>query len=344
MTGRAWPVCGHQRAVSLLSGEIRDRRVRHAYLITGPGSIGKRALALSFATALVCPHSVRSGEPCGECDACRRAGRGTHPDIQIYSLETQRELAKERTSGDRLTVDTVREISSVSSYRAYSGDFRVIILDDAETLTEIAQEALLKTLEEPPPQLVLILLADRAESLLPTIRSRCEEIALSPVTAKEIAAFLVSQGSDQEVADRLSELSQGMPGWAMRALAEPELLDEREQSLQRASEWVNGSPFQRIVRAFDLAGEFTKARDPVYQELDAAAQYWRRVMMNAAGSAPAGTSTDDLNHSAGATLADSYRALVSVTECVSDLQKNVRPRLALEAMVMQWPVSSREME
>ena len=110
--------------------------------------------------------------------------------------------------------------------------------------------------------------------------------------------------------------------------------------LQRTLDWVGATPFQRVVRAFDLASEFTKSRATVFEELDAVGDYWRTVMMNKAGAVRDEESARTLPMQS--TLAESLRALVSVTECVSDLHKNVRPRLALEAMVMKWPINTRE--
>jgi DNA polymerase-3 subunit delta' len=332
MIGRSWPICGHQRVTALLSGEIRDRRVRHAYLISGPPMIGKTTLANAFAAALICGESEADGVACGECDDCRRAARGTHPDIQRFSLETQRQQSKDRASSDSLTVDTVREIASVSALRAYSSRFRVIILEDADALTDVAQEALLKTLEEPPPQLVLLLLASRADSLLPTIRSRCELIALSPVAAGVLAECLTGAGLSGDDAAKLAEISLGRPGWAFRAIEDNTLIQERVDAHERIGEWVEATPFDRIVRAFELANDFSRSRESVFAELGSAAEYWRTVMMNAANAAGGGAST--------ATLGESYRALLSVAQCVNDLERNVRPRLALEAMVMKWPATS----
>ncbi|MGD9711788.1 MAG: ATP-binding protein [Thermomicrobiales bacterium] len=344
MSAHAWPVCGHTRAISLLSGEIRDRSVRHAYVITGQNSVGKRTLASCFASSLVCPGAADAGIACGECDDCRRADRGIHPDIQHFSLESQGLQAKERTSSDHLTIDTVREVASVSAYRAYSSNYRVIILDDAQSLTQIAQEALLKTLEEPPPQLVLVLLADQAESLLPTIRSRCEHIALAPVPVAEIAGCLLDAGHSPETAQQLAVLSRGLPGWAFRAANEPELRDEREQTQHRVHAWVAADPFARVVRAFELAGDFAKSREAVFAELDAVAHYWRAVMMNAAGASAESETSVRMPNGTSGVLESSLRALIAVIECVSDLNRNVRPRLALEAMVMQWPPSSQGTE
>ncbi len=341
MSGHGWPVCGHDQAVSLLSAEIRSGRVRHAYLFTGPRSIGKTALARAFSSALVCETSRETARACGECGECHRAAREMHPDILTFSLQSQREQGRERGSTDRLTIDTVREIAAASAFRAYSAGYRIIILQDAGSLTDTAQEALLKTLEEPPGQLVLMLLAERAEALLPTIRSRCELVNLNPVPDLAIANCLEQSGMNHEDAERLSKLANGLPGWAFRAVDNPDLLSERVDAIERARVWANAVPFQRIVRAFELATAFSSSRESVYSELDAAGRYWRQVMMNAAGVRDG---VDQFEPSAETSLADSYRALVSVTECLNDLERNVRPRLALEAMVMQWPMISREPE
>ncbi len=331
-----WNVCGHRQAVSRLSGELRANTIRHAYLFSGPAGLGKMALAQSFCKAIVCMSGRATGHACGECDECRRAEKLIHPDVTVFSLQTQSEQST-KGSGERISIDTVRELSAVAAYRPYSALNRVIILDDAETLTEIAQEALLKTLEDPPPHVVIVLIATRSEPLRPTIRSRCEAIELGLVDSATIADCLKARGMADPEASHLASLAEGRPGWALAARDDESIVTERKAALARALEWIEMSPFQRVCRAFELASEFSRGRSNVFAELETVELVWRRVMMRASGALLG----DGVSKPPDLTLVESVNAVESVSRCMSDLDFNVRPRLALQSMVMEWPEVSR---
>lgn len=251
-------------------------------------------------------------------------------------MQTQSDPSN-KGSGERISIDTVREMSAAAAYRPYSALNRVIILDDAETLTEIAQEALLKTLEEPPPHVVIMVIATRAESLRPTIRSRCEEIELGLVDSSTIADCLMSRGAADPEARNLASLAEGRPGWAFAAQVDAAVVITRKAALARALEWIEMSPFQRVCRAFELATEFTRKRSTVFAELETVELVWRSVMMRVSGARLGA----DVAASSDLTLRESVNAVESVTRCMVDLDYNVRPRLALQSMVMEWPEVSR---
>jgi DNA polymerase-3 subunit delta' len=345
MDGQFWPVCGHGRILALLSHELASGSLRHAYLLSGPRHSGKSTIASAFAQAIVCTQQTGGGPGCGRCDGCRRAAKGIHPDIQTFSLETQRQRASERSgaaSGDRLSIDTVREIIGAAAYRPFTAQRRVIIVDDVETMTGTAQEALLKTIEEPPLHLVLMLLSESADILKQTIRSRCELLSLLPVPAETIAICLRDRGTEKGAALELSAQAAGLPGRAIGMALDPRELEILKDSHTRATEWIAASPFQRVCRSLELAKDFGKTREQVFSELETVSELWRRVMMNSAGMAiPAPTlpnEADNLQPARQIELKESLRALESVMTCMSDLESNVRPRLALEAMVLQWPM------
>jgi len=346
MASQLWPVCGHDRVIALLAHELASNSLRHAYLISGPPHSGKSTIASAFAQSIICSSRGEPGAACGECDNCRRVAKGIHPDLQLFSLESQRQNAKDRTAGDRLSVETVREICVSAVYRPFSAERRVIIIDDAGSMTGIAQEAMLKTLEEPPTFLVLILLTESADALKPTVRSRCEQLNLLPVSPDIISRCLEDRGAETSTAQLIARQASGLPGWAIATALDPGILKTQQESTGRAAVWVNGSPFQRIARSFELANDFGKQRDRVFSELEAVSMLWRGVMMNSAGAHSPAAETlaaDQVDQLAGAfELAESLRAVESVAACMRDLDSNVRPRLALEAMVMQWPTNSLE--
>ena len=337
-----WPVWGHAHAVSTLSRAFASSRVRHAYLIDGPEGVGKRALALAFAQALCCLTPPRPATPCCECRSCRKIARGVHPDVQTFGIESQTAGAtKASGKNTTLTIETIREMTSTAVLRPVESDWRVLIVDDAELMQEAAQEALLKTLEEPPVFAVILLLASDADLLLPTVRSRCQQIDLALLPRTTIEHALIGRGVEPSKAAHLASASGGAPGWAIRAQDQPKLLSDRAETLARTISWIQGAPFDRVVTAFKLGDSFTKRRPAVYQELEVALGVWRDALLikaelHAAMTFPS-LQPEFTRVVEPWPLATVHAALRSVRQCIADLEANVRPRLALEHMVLQWP-------
>lgn len=341
MTGSAWPgLCGHEQAARQLRYAVELGRIRHSYLFIGPEGVGKTALSTAFAQALLCQEPVEQGVPCGSCRACRKIARGVHPDVETWSLES---LANQRSGkpATNLGIDVVRSLAGSISVRPMEADWRISIIDDAESMFGVAQEALLKTLEDPPSFSIIILLSDDGEQLLPTIRSRCETVALRPVDSTVIAAWLKASGTPAEVAEAAAALSGGLPGWAQRATIDTSLLDQRRSQVERAIEWIAAQPFERIVRAFRMSEELSRDRRGVIDDLDMVATVWRDALVTKSGRPALARFRDHTERILDVMqywhLEDMFRALRSVQECIADIEANVRPRLALESMVVQWP-------
>jgi DNA polymerase-3 subunit delta' len=337
-----WPIWGHVAQTTQLAQAVEFGRVRHAYLFAGPDGVGKTEVARDFAQALNCLAPPSPGVPCGTCLACQKITRGTHPDVQTFSLASQ-ELMAERKSGKNttLTIETVRDLCAATVLRPMEGRWRVILVEDAEALQEVAQEALLKTLEEPPQFMVLILLADDAEILLPTIRSRCQIVELRPVSASVIIDGLIESGVSAAEADRIAALSAGRPGWARRAAEDPKLVTTKSDSINRALSWIETNGYQRLVTAVRLGDTFSKKRHEIFKDLDTLLGVWRDVLLLATSVPNYLTNRGfeerirDLARSW--TVGEIHTAVCAVQTCISDLDANVRPRLAMEAMVLQWP-------
>ncbi|MGB3330910.1 MAG: DNA polymerase III subunit [Thermomicrobiales bacterium] len=325
-----WRVWGHERAVADLQ-RAAAHGPRHAYILTGPDAIGKRTLASEFARALVCEQPLRPGVPCGMCSRCRRVLRGVHPDVSITDLSTQAaaDKASSTSRNTSLNIGTVRAISANVALRPVEADLRVVIVDDVETMQETAQEAFLKTLEEPPAYTVILLLTSDVELLLPTILSRCVTVTLQVVPVSTIADALAAAGVDRHRATAIAELSDGRIGWAFAAAGDGALVEEQETRHRAAREWLHATDYDRLVRATTLADRFSKDRESVFAELLAVQLAWRQTMVDAVHAA----------RSDGQQAApQAATAVRSVERCILDLETNVRPRLAMQSMVLQWPV------
>ena len=173
MAGMGWILYGHEWAADMLQKHISNGKLRHAYLFSGPEGVGRRTTALRFAQAVNCTQAPSAGETCGTCQTCKQIERMQHADLLIIQAE----------DGSALKVDQVRELQHFVSLAPYSSRYRVVLLRNFQQATASAQNALLKTLEEPNPKVLMLVTANDPENLLPTITSRCELMRLRPMRA-----------------------------------------------------------------------------------------------------------------------------------------------------------------
>jgi len=204
---------GHPAAVAAVHAMLTSR-VPHAILISGPGSVGKVALALDLAAGLLCTGASGGDRPCRTCRTCRMVEHGNHPDLHWLGPEGAGNEV--RIGGEQGRARGVRDLVTELSLLPVEGGWRVAIVRDVHRAGEDAQSALLKTLEEPLRDTTVILCADDEEVLLPTIRSRCARIRLGMVGVRDVERLLVERGlSDAPTAARLARLTGGRAGLAV---------------------------------------------------------------------------------------------------------------------------------
>ncbi|MBF0186909.1 MAG: DNA polymerase III subunit delta' [Magnetococcales bacterium] len=186
-------IIGHDSTVSTLQRSIKSGgRFSHAMLFNGPPSVGKRTTALAFLQALHCRSRGDDGnrlQSCGECPACQRFQQRTHPDFTYLTVEEGK---------TRISIDQIRALCHFLTLSSLEGGWKSALIDDAVFLSEGAANALLKTLEEPTPKTVLILVTERPGALLPTIRSRCNQLRFSPLDEASLRAIILQQEKRQE--------------------------------------------------------------------------------------------------------------------------------------------------
>ncbi len=198
-------LAGNTNAKTILLRALAQDRLHHALLLCGPEALGKRLFARSIAQALNCPVQPRIG--CGECPTCRRIAAGEHPDIRLIVPD-----------GAFIKVSQVRQEVGELNYEPSEGRHRVAILDPADRLNINAANALLKTLEEPPPHSSLILITANPNALLETIRSRCQPIRFAPLALDEMEAFIQTNFKRPPEENRLlARICRGCPGKAAGA-------------------------------------------------------------------------------------------------------------------------------
>ncbi len=327
-----WHMIGHQKVTRSIEQAFERGRLAGAYLIVGPPNVGKTTLAIDIACAVNC---LESGpEPCGVCSQCRRILNALHPDIALIEVE----------SGKRLvTVAQIDELLHSLSLRPFEGRCRVAVVPEADRMNQESANALLKTLEEPTADTVLILCATDAEAMLPTIRSRCQTVTLQPVPINLLAEALEQQADvTPERAQAAAAFSQGRPGLALRALQDPTLMEAVVADLGLLRRALGESTAGRIAVTGELAGGTANAaqRDAVLRTLENWVQWWRDAMLHAGGSDGPYTHPLELPHyrataDLGATTL--RNALGATQTAMRRVEQNANPRLVLDVLLVGYP-------
>ncbi|MBI5344988.1 MAG: DNA polymerase III subunit delta', partial [Deltaproteobacteria bacterium] len=215
---------GHTKEIEMLKRAVAAHRVAHAYLFAGPAGTGKRRVAALFAAALNCFQSkglfggdAGEGNPCGSCLDCSMIEGNTHPNImEIWPVDKN----WKRADDGLIRIEQIRELQGSLNYKVERGR-KVAIVEDADKLMGQAANAFLKTLEEPPPDSLIILISARPAELLPTILSRCQRINFRPLSEDLIKDFLIQEkGLNGEDASVISRLSAGSVSSAVRCASE----------------------------------------------------------------------------------------------------------------------------
>jgi DNA polymerase III subunit delta' len=244
---------GQPAAVAAVHAMLASH-VPHAVLLVGPASVGKYALALDLAAALLCTGPADAGRPCRECRGCRMVDHGNHPDLHLLApggAGNQIRIGEDQHPEP----GTIRRLSIDLALLPVEGGARVSVIRDAQRLNDVAQSALLKTLEEPPPATTLVLCVDDEEQLLPTIRSRCARIRLGTVATRDIERLLDERGlADAPSAARLARLAGGRPGIAVAYAAAPDAESIRAELVRTLLDLLDRSRADRLGVARDLLG------------------------------------------------------------------------------------------
>jgi DNA polymerase-3 subunit delta' len=325
-----WAIVGHHAAQRLLAREALSGKVSHAYLIMGPARIGKTALALEFARLLQCQgRATESPEPCGACDSCHKIATGLHPDVRLVLRPADKRI---------LPVDLVREIIHMANLAPGVGPWRIFIIPEIERMAAASANALLKTLEEPPERVVLLLTSSEPEALLPTVVSRCQLVPTqSPTGGSTRQALIERWRVEPDRAGVLTALAQGRIGWAVDAAQHPELERARSETLMRLVALTAASRDERLRAAGTLATDTDAAREVVELWLS----WWRDVVLAACGArhlASAGEARAEAlrqGHALGVERAQGFlTALVGAREA---MEANTNPLLTIEALLLDLP-------
>ena len=338
MANMSWEIHGHGWAADLLGKHIANGKLRHAYMFSGPRGVGRRTLALRLAQAVNCAQPIAPGQPCGTCKTCAQIDRMQHPDLTIVESEEDSSVLK---------VDQVRELQHFLSLAPFEGNYRVALLRNFEEANASAQNALLKTLEEPNPKVVLVVTVDDAENLLPTITSRCELLRLRPMAVEDLKEILVADGANDNRANLVAHLSGGRPGYARRLMDNPELLNARGEYLEELFGLLGDSITGRfqysalLTRGKNKRKPRAKAKEEILPRMELWLSFWRDVLLTRSGGRTEITNIDreqDIRAVAKAVRTPEIAAVMRQLEHAFVRIQSANLQLLTDNLLMDWPV------
>jgi DNA polymerase-3 subunit delta' len=329
-----WQVIGQDKVVSSLHYSLKTKAIAHAYLVVGPRHAGKGTLAFNLAQALNCDGPEL---PCGQCRSCQRILEGKHADVTPIGLDSKTEIG----------IDDIRGLQRIANLPPYEGKYKVFIIHDAEYLSTEAANSLLKVLEEPPQSVVWLLLVADEERLLPTIISRCQRLELKPVQPEQVQEALVNlYNIESDKAKLLAQLCHGRVGWALSALANDDILEQRSQRIDMLVSLLTADLSQRFAYAQELAGQFSRNRRGGAEIIEIWLDWWRDLMLIKGGCQEAIINVDYKTllegQARGLSMSEIKGFLTSLCLLQDEISKNVNPRLAFEWLMLNLPRKSNE--
>lgn len=318
-------VIGHNDIIQYIQNAVSQDKVSHAYILNGERGSGKKMLADLFAMTLQCEEHTPN--PCGECHSCKQAKSGNHPDIIHVTHEKP----------NTISVDDIRtQVNNDIVIKPYSSPYKIYIIPEADLLSVQAQNALLKTIEEPPAYAVIFLLTENAESLLPTIMSRCVMLKLRNIKTTLIKKYLMEQMQIPDYqADICAEFAQGNMGRAIM-LASSEHFNEIKEEVLQLLKHINEMEISEIVSAIKKIGTYKLS---INDYLDIIMIWYRDVLIYKATKDVNGiVFADQLRYIKDRANKSSYEGIETILESLEKakarLKANVNFDLVMELLLL----------
>ncbi|MCT4685709.1 DNA polymerase III subunit [Vallitalea sp.] len=319
-------IVGHNEIIDHLQSAIKTNKISHAYIIDGEKGIGKKLIANTFAKTLQC--QKKEIVPCNECISCRTFDSLNNPDV-IYV---------EQTKKTGIGVDDIREqINQDINIKPYQHPYKIYIVDNADTMTEQAQNALLKTIEEPPSYVVILLLSNNINKFLITIISRCVVLKLKPIMPDKVMNYVIEKlGISDYRSELITSFAQGLIGKAKELAASTEFFDMRESMIKIVDRIINGDEYELL----EVSQKFEDYKDNIQDFLDLLMTWFRDLLI-----------VKKINDDMYIINRDKYRTLLKQAQVLSYnrisimieninkaknlLKQNANFRLVIEMMILQ---------
>jgi DNA polymerase-3 subunit delta' len=334
-----WRTKGQNETILLLENELAIGSLSHAYLLIGPKHIGKTTLSYDLAMAVNC---FEDSKPCLKCTSCQRILKGLHSDIFYLGIENSFSNKDQKTRTE-ISIDDIKKVQQYAGLPPYEGKYKVFIIDGADQLSIEAANCLLKTLEEPPANIIMLLLTTDETKVLPTIASRCQRINLKPLPAQMVEDILTQEYSaDTTKVKLIARLSDGCPGWAISCLEDDSELQVRLKLLTDMDALMTANIGERFSYIDQLEnGRKSMERNKVESLINSWMTWWRDLLLISNNCSENVTNIDflpALNKWIG--YLDSEDIIKFIEELQNSLLlilKNANIRLILEVLMLDMP-------
>ena len=315
-------IIGNERVAAFLKKSIQYKKISHAYIFDGIDGVGKCLFANAFAKSLQCK---AASPPCHVCSACKSFDSHNNPDV-IYVLPQK----------NNLSVDDIREqVNKTVAVKPYANPYKIYIIDSADKMSISAQNALLKTIEEPPAQVILLLLADNAKLFLETILSRVVMLKLQRIPVKQIFDHLIRLGFEQSLSEVASLYAMGSIGRALKIAADEDYIQMRQKMIGIAASIRE----RDLVELFLLYTEFDPLKEKIFECLDVLYMWYRDILLLKAVSLEHILQKSSaewlLSESEYYSLGNLFTILDSIEKSKRYLSQNANYQLTIEMLIMK---------
>lgn len=328
-------IIGHEKIISRLKKALEKNEFASAYLFFGDEAIGKRLTAINFAKAMNC--LANAADACGACISCQKIEKGIHPDVRIIAPEAEMADAEGKGAEKKsriIKIEQIRAIQGEMAYPPFEGKKRVFIIDNADKMNTESANSLLKTLEEPARNSVIILVSSRPNFLLPTILSRCQQIRFTTAPIETVKSLLMEKGLNSSDADLISASAHGRIGAALNEDAAA-IKEKRDEYLMLLSTALNGNIADIFLSVEKYAKDSEKAVE-IFEWF----YIWLRdvIIFKETGEAKYLTNSGRLDEIKKWSETDTVKYL-EIIKSITDIQRafsrNINKQLALEKVMME---------
>lgn len=315
-------IIGHEKAIEILRKAIDNETISHSYLFEGEAGIGKKMVAYAFSKTLLCKEN--QNEPCNRCTSCLKFESGSHPDF--FLIHSEKGLIRK---------GEIESLIKEMSTAPFESKKKIFIIDDSDLMNMEGKNAILKTLEEPPPYVNIILISSNPSNLLPTILSRVQSIKFYPVKPKKIVELLVNKYNiDEEKARFVAEFTKGAIGKSIKLVTEEDFFNIRNEIIKILTSLTNGDK----TKAFSSMNFFNENKELIDDILDIIIYWFRDLLIyNEIGESQLIINKDKLEElsSQGYRNSDKINDIIDrVEETKRNIKRNINYQLAIETMLL----------
>lgn len=315
-------IIGHKRQIEILKKSLEENTISHSYLFEGQEGLGKRKVAQVFSKALLC--RGQGEKPCNTCDSCIKFDTGNHPDYKILSPEK-----------DIIPIKEIDEMIKSIPILPFESRRKVYVIDQGDAIRLTSQNTLLKTLEEPPEYIVIIIVTSNTNKIIPTILSRCQSIKFNLIYLEEIVSLLKKDyGLEDEKARLIGNFSSGSIGKAIEITENPDFFQKREEIIGLIHDIVKGNKM-KVFTASDL---LSKNKENIDELLDIILYWFRDLLLyKELGESPLIINKDKINILCQESFLDmgKINGIIDNIEMTKiNVKRNVNFNLSIETMLL----------